>query len=202
MEARDMLLQQHGLMHSDVGGGNNACNAERNLAGLTDEQMRVRPREDLNSIAWLLWHIARGEDIMVGRVLAGRPQVFDDAWLKRLGITRRDFGIGMSSSEVTDLTKQIDLGALREYRDAVGLRTREIVSGFKDQDWGGEVSAPALEQAAAEGAFAANRAEGIVKAFTGRPRALVLSGIALFHPAGHLGEAVTVRGAGGFGTGV
>jgi len=36
---------------------------------------------------------------------------------------------------------QLDLGALREYRDAVGKRTREIVSGFKPQDWEG-VSAP------------------------------------------------------------
>ena len=201
MDARDMFLQQHSAVHSAVVGGNKASVVERNLAGLTDEQMRVRPREDLNSIAWLLWHIARAEDIMVGRVLAGRSQVFDDAWAKRLGITRRDFGIGMSSAEVSDLTKQIDLGALREYRDAVGLRTREIVGGFKDQDWEGEILAPAMEQAAAEGAFGA-RTEGMVKAFTGRPRAMVLSGIALFHPAGHLGEAVTVRGAGGFGTGV
>ena len=63
------------------------------------------------------------------------------------------------------------------------------------------VLAPAMEQAASEGAFA-TRAEALVKAFTGRPRAMVLSGIALFHPAGHLGEAVTVRGAGAFGTGV
>jgi hypothetical protein len=201
MDARDMFLQQHTAVHSAAVGGNKASVVERNLAGLTDEQMRVRPREDLNSIAWLLWHIARAEDIMVGRVLAGRSQVFDDAWAKRLGITRRDFGIGMSSAEVSDLTKQIDLGALREYRDAVGLRTREIVGGFKDQDWEGEISAPAMEQAAAEGAFGA-RTEGVVKAFTGRPRAMVLSGIALFHPAGHLGEAVTVRGAGGFGTGI
>jgi hypothetical protein len=38
--------------------------------------------------------------------------------------------------------------------------------------------------------------------FTGRPRAMVLSGIALFHPAGHLGEAATIRSAGGFGTGI
>jgi DinB family protein len=201
MDARDMFLQQHSAVHSAAVGGNKASVVERNLAGLTDEQMRVRPREDLNSIAWLLWHIARAEDIMVGRVLAGRSQVFDDAWAKRLGITRRDFGIGMSSAEVSDLTKQIDLGALREYRDAVGLRTREIVGGFKDRDWEGEISAPAMEQTAAEGAFGA-RTEGMVKAFTGRPRAMVLSGIALFHPAGHLGEAVTVRGAGGFGTGV
>jgi hypothetical protein len=42
----------------------------------------------------------------------------------------------------------------------------------------------------------------MIKTFTGRPRAMVLSGIALFHPAGHLGEATTVRSAGGFGTGV
>ena len=201
MDARDMFLQQHSVVHSAAVGGNKVSAAERTLTGLSDEQMRVRPREDLNSIAWLVWHIARAEDIMVSRVLAGRPQVFDDAWAKRLGITRRDFGIGMSSAEVSDLTRQIDLGALREYRDAVGLRTREVVSGFKDQDWQGEVTAPAMEQAAAEGAFGA-RTEPMVKAFSGRPRAMVLSGIALFHPAGHLGEAVTVRGAGGFGTGV
>jgi hypothetical protein len=31
---------------------------------------------------------------------------------------------------------------------------------------------------------------------------MLLSGIALFHPQGHIGEAITVRGAGGFGTGV
>ena len=202
MDARDMFLQQHSAVHSAAVGGNKLSAAERTLTGLSDEQMRVRPREDLNSIAWLVWHIARGEDIMVNRVLGGRAQVFDDAWLKRLGITRRDFGIGMTSAEVSDLTRQIDVGALREYRDAVGLRTREVVGAFKPTDWEGAIAAPAMEQAAAEGAFAANRAEGVVKAFTGRPRAMVLSGIALFHSSGHLGEAMTVRGAGGFGTGV
>jgi hypothetical protein len=30
----------------------------------------------------------------------------------------------------------------------------------------------------------------------------MLSGIALFHSAGHMGEATTVRAAGGFGTGI
>ena len=29
-----------------------------------------------------------------------------------------------------------------------------------------------------------------------------LSGLALFHPAGHFGEATTIRSAGGFGTGI
>ena len=201
MDVRELFLDQHAAVQSAAVGGNKMSAAERAFAGLTDEQMRVRPREDLNSLAWLMWHIARAEDIVVNTVLTGRSQLCDDAWMKRLGITRRDFGIGMTSSEVTELTRQIDLGALREYRDAVGRRTREVVGGFKPQDWDGPVTAEAVERAAAEGAFGARR-EMLVKAFPGRPRSAMLSGIALVHPAGHMGEAATVRTAGGFGTGV
>src|SRR5881628_2787872 len=111
MDVRDLFLDQHAAMHSVAVGGNKMSAAERAFTGLTDEQMRVRPREDLNSLAWLMWHIARAEDILVNVVLAGRPQVCDAAWTKRLGVTRRDFGIGMTSPEVTELTRQVDLGA-------------------------------------------------------------------------------------------
>src|SRR6266487_1310018 len=112
MDAKDLLREEHNRVHSAAVGGDKMSMAERTFTGLTDEQMRVRPREDLNSLAWLMWHIARAEDIMVNTVLARRPQVFDDPWKKRLGITRPDFGIGMTSAEVTQLTGQIDPGAL------------------------------------------------------------------------------------------
>jgi hypothetical protein len=201
MDVRQMFLDQHSAMHSAAVAGNKASAAERAFGGLSDEQMRVRPREDLNSLAWLMWHIARAEDMIVNPVLGGRPQVFDDAWLRRLGIERRDFGIGMTSPEVSALTRQIDLAALRDYRDAVGRRTREVVGGFEASDWDGEITAARLEEAAESGAFGARR-DGMVKNFTGRQRAMVLSALALFHPAGHMGEATTVRSAGGFGTGI
>src|SRR5258705_12394287 len=115
MDARDLFLDQHAAVHSAGVGGNKMSAADRAFAGLSDEHMRVRPREDLNSLAWLMWHIARAEDIMVSQVLSGRAQVFEDGWAQRLGITRRDFGIGMTSAEVTELTRQIDVGTLREY---------------------------------------------------------------------------------------
>src|SRR6185436_18751410 len=132
MDTRDLFLEQHAAMHTAAVGGNKMSAAERTFAGLTDEQMRVRPREDLNSIAWLMWHIARAEDILVGQVVAGGAQLFDDGWKKR---------IGMTSPEVSELTRQIDVGALREYRDAVGHRTRQIISAFKPADWDGAVQA-------------------------------------------------------------
>ncbi len=200
MDARELFLEQHTVVHSAAVGGNKMSAAER-VFGVTDEQMRVRPREDLNSLAWIMWHIARGEDIMVHCVLAGRSQVLDEAWQRRLKIARRDLGTGMTSAEVTELTRQVDLAALRDYRDAVGRRTRELIAGFGDKDWQGQIGPDDLQRAAGQGDLGP-RTELLVKAFTGRPRAAVLHGIALFHAAQHLGEAGTVRSAGGFGTGV
>jgi hypothetical protein len=138
------------------------------------------------------------EDIILNPVLTGRDQVFDESWMKRLGVSRKDFGMGMKSPDVSELSKQINLDALREYRDAVGKRTRELIGGFQPQDWEGQVQQSAMERVAAEGAVP----PPMVQAFAGRPRAAVLSGIALFHPAGHFGEATTIRSAGGFGTGI
>jgi DinB superfamily len=200
MDARQLFLAQHTAVQSLAVGGNPASAAERAFASVSDAQMRVRPREDLNSLAWIMWHIARAEDIFINLLIAGRPQVFDDTWGKRLGVPRRDFGIGMTSGEVSDLTRAVDLAALREYRDAVGRRTREVVSGFEDGDFDGAVTAPTVQTAAAEGAFG-SRTEQMVQVFTGRPRLALLTSLALLHPA-HLGEAVTVRSAGGFGTGI
>jgi hypothetical protein len=201
MDVRDLFLEQHAAVHSAAVGGNPLSAAERAFGGLTDEQMRVRPRPDLNSLAWLLWHIARAEDAVVNLVLAGRPQVLDEGWLSRLAVERRDFGIGMTSAEVDELTRRIDLGALREYRDAVGRRTRALVGAFGPADWEGRVEREAVQRAAAAGALG-SRTEPLVKAFPGRPRSAMLSGIALFHCAGHMGEAITVRTAGGFGPGI
>jgi DinB family protein len=72
MDARDLFPFEHALAQSAaVGGHNKTSAAENTFGGVTDEQMRMRPREDLNSLAWLMWHIARAEDIMVNAVLMG-----------------------------------------------------------------------------------------------------------------------------------
>jgi len=201
MDARDLLLEEHSAVHSASVGGNTFSIADRTFAGLTDEQMRVRPREDLNSLAWIMWHIARAEDVMTNVIVSGGKQVLDDGWSSRLKISRPDFGIGMSMAEVAALSAAVDVAALRDYRDAVGRRTREIVGAYGPADWEGEVTAEAAERAGALGCFGARR-EAAVKGMTGRPRRAVLSTICVMHSAAHLGEGVTVRSAGGFGIGI
>jgi len=201
MDARDLLLDEHGRMHAATVTGDKGTLAERTFGGLSDEQMRVRPREDLNSLAWLMWHIARAEDIFSNVILSGRDQVADDGWLARLKISRRDFGIGMTKPEVAELTAQVDVAALRDYRDAVGRRTQEVIRGFGLSDWQGELQAAPLEKAASLGCFGP-KGEMVAKAFTGRPRIGILGGLLVTHAAMHMGEAQTVRTAGGFGSGI
>jgi hypothetical protein len=107
----------------------------------------------------------------------------------------------MSKAEVGDLTAKVDVAALREYRDAVGRRTQDIIRGFGDAAWQGELAAAPLEKAAALGCLGP-RGDLVAKAFTGRPRIAVLGGLLVTHSAMHMGEAQTVRTAGGFGSGV
>lgn len=74
------------------------------LGGLSDNQVRARPH-GLNSIAWLLWHTARVEDVAVNRFIGDRPQVLlAGNWIGQLGIERRDVGVGMAAAEVDDLS--------------------------------------------------------------------------------------------------
>ena len=70
--------------------------------GLSDEQLAARPTPDANSIAWLVWHLARVQDDHVADV-AGTEQV----WTAQDFVTRFDLpfdtaamGYGMSSEEV------------------------------------------------------------------------------------------------------
>ena len=78
MDVIDFFVQHYRRLHMQV---------ERDfLHGLTEAQMRLRP-QGLNSIAWLVWHMARYEDIL-NLLLAGRPKVLDEEhWLPRLQVS-------------------------------------------------------------------------------------------------------------------
>ncbi|MFL0178428.1 MULTISPECIES: mycothiol transferase [unclassified Mycobacterium] len=70
--------------------------------GLTDEVADYRPTAQANSIAWLLWHSARVQDIQVAQV-AGVEQAWTrDGWVDRFGLDlpRDDSGYGHGPEDV------------------------------------------------------------------------------------------------------
>jgi hypothetical protein len=190
------FLRQHAAVHaSDVGG---ASLVERVFGGLSDEQMRMRPGARLNSLVWLLWHMARTEDAAVNPVVAARDQVLDEDWIRHMNISQRTIGTGMTSDEVTAMSAHADIAAVRAYRSAVGRRTQEVVRALRPGAWDEIVEAPDIRRAAAAGAFR-DWVDGANYPWLGWTRAEQLASSALRHNSAHIGEAVTIRSLAGVG---
>jgi hypothetical protein len=204
MDLRRFVAGCHAATHESEVYDGHSVGATRWLGDLSDDQMRVRPAPGLNSLVWLLWHMARVEDVAVNLVVAARAQVFDDGWADRMKIRRRDMGTGMTADEVHDLTTHADVAAVRAYRRAVGRRTREVIAELPLDAWDEILGVADNRRAAAAGAFsAAEWVEGVGHApWQGHTRGDQLGGSAIRHNAGHIGEAVTIRSLGGFPVGI
>jgi len=102
--------------------------------GLTDEQANYRPSPEANSIAWLIWHSARVQDIQLAPI-AGIEQVWiQDGWVDRFGLDlpRNDTGYGHGPEQVAKVTASIDL--LAGYYHAVHKVTLEFVADVTAED--------------------------------------------------------------------
>ena len=187
MDALDFFLVRYAQVHQVL--------TDPAIKQLSEAQLRGRPYPGANTVAWLLWHTARVEDVGVNRFAADRPQVLDDGWLTKLGVGRRDVGTGMNDAEVDELSARIDLDALHGYWGAVTRRTPEVVESLRGSDLAALVPKEHVERvASAEGAVAPG-AEWLTEFWAaGRTRAWVLAQTPLLHVYGHYFEARAVAG--------
>src|SRR5271163_244851 len=121
------------------------------IDGLTDEMSNYRPTPDANSIAWLIWHSARVQDIQLADV-AGVEQLWTrDGWVDRFGLDlpRNDTGYGHKAEHVAKVRAPADL--LSGYYHAVHKLTLEYIasvtadelSRIVDTNWDPPVTASA-----------------------------------------------------------
>jgi hypothetical protein len=199
------LLGQHAATHAGEVYDGPPSRFDRLLADLSDDQLRLRPAAGVNSLVWLLWHMARTEDVAVNLVVAARAQVFDDAWARRMNVGRPDMGTGMTDAEVSQLSATADVAGVRAYRTAVGRRTREVVATLAPAAWDDVLALADTSRAAAVGAFGPNDLwiPGVGHPpWQGHTRGDQLGGTAIRHNTAHIGEAVTIRGLAGLGLGI
>jgi hypothetical protein len=198
MDALQLFLSDHARVHSAaVGGGEGIYLEDAIVGGLSEEQLRSRPQEGLNSILWLVWHLARTEDMTVNVVVAGRKQVLEeDGWLERLGLSRIDIGTGMSDEEVAGFTATAGVAAVREYRAAVGRRTREVVAAMRPEELDEVVDPALIDKAFADGMIDP-RAAWLRGFVGGKTKAWVLGHGTHGHGYLHLGEAMCLRSLAG-----
>ncbi|HEY40593.1 MAG TPA: DinB family protein [Dehalococcoidia bacterium] len=113
MDAREMVIaslkQSRGYLN-------------RALEGLTQEDVTWKPGEHCNSIAFILWHVARVEDYFFTRVLQRKTALYEaDGWMEKLG-TPPDSGYGYTVEQLNSWPVP-KLEDLRGYADAVRQST-------------------------------------------------------------------------------
>ena len=95
---------------------------------LTDEVSFFRPTAEANSIAWLIWHSARQQDLQLCDI-AGIEQVWTrDGWDDRFGLdlSGNDHGYGHGPDDVGKVRAPADL--LAGYYHAVHKVTLEYIA--------------------------------------------------------------------------
>lgn len=190
-----LFMSQHAMLHSARMAQTEPWSFEDEVfQDTTEEQVRGIPSKYEHSIVWNIWHIARIEDVAMNMLVACSPQVMlQGDWLEKLGISAKDTGNGMDQDGIVSLSGAMNIDALRDYRAAVGRRTREIVMQLQPRDLKVKVESSRLAQVRDQGAVI-EAASGLLDYWSRRDIAGLLLMPASRHNLVHLNEALQIKG--------
>ena len=126
MDSRDLLLTAFDDVERDV---------RRALDGIDPALLTERIDPEANTIAWLVWHLTRGQDHQVAEV-AGRAQAYvENGWADRFALPfdATATGYGFSSEDV-GRTQVTDPQLLLDYHADVHRRTAEFLRTLTPAD--------------------------------------------------------------------
>jgi DinB family protein len=185
---------QHAMVHSHEVGHANVYSFEEELwEGLTETMFRTILPHGEHSIAWILFHLARIEDMTMNLLVAGTPQLYTSGkWARKLKATISHSANRMDEASVIQLSQSVSMSALHEYRTEVGCGTREIVSRIKPDEFSQRVDPIRLQHVLEEGAVIPEAME-IINYWGGR----TIAGLLLMPPTRHnfihLNEALRIK---------
>jgi uncharacterized damage-inducible protein DinB len=104
----------------------------RVLDGISPDELTFRADPDSNTVAWLVWHLARVQDGHLADAMDA-PELWA-GWVDRFGLPFDPdaTGYGQSSDEVGQVQVSADL--LAGYFDEVAKRTDDWVAALTDED--------------------------------------------------------------------
>ena len=104
------------------------------LADLNEEQLATIPAPGANSMAWLAWHTARGQDAWVSELRHVEQRWSANGWFEKFdlpfGVDENGFGMSWADSMRVRSTKTL----LSDYLLAVSRETVAYVNTLSDLD--------------------------------------------------------------------
>jgi Protein of unknown function (DUF664) len=126
MNGTELMLDAFGRVREDV---------LALLSGLSEDDLAHRPTPDANSIAWLVWHLTRVQDLDLLDAIGGEQVWTSQGYDARFGLPPgiNDHGYGHTSEEVGKVRADADL--LAAYFEGVHDRTVSFLRGLGPSDY-------------------------------------------------------------------
>ena len=150
-QAKELFLDIHAKLHLSEMSNTEHNEVDNLICDLTDNEFSIMPTAKDETIAWVIWHIARIEDLSMSVLVAGEDQLFNYEWKQKMNAPITDTGNSLTDDEITNLSKSLVIRELLHYRNEVGKRTRQIVQNLKSDDMKRKVSPHKLEKIMFEG---------------------------------------------------
>jgi uncharacterized damage-inducible protein DinB len=105
------------------------------VRGLSPQQLTWAPAEGANTIGWLVWHLARGQDRQICDLTGGEQVWAGGRWASRFGLPEgaTDTGYGHRPAQVAAVRPE-SAQVLVDYHAAVQARTLDYLRGLSDDD--------------------------------------------------------------------
>lgn len=134
-ESKALLYELHSIVHSSVVyKKGDPSYLDEIFCDLSDKAFRSMPAKETSTIAWNIWHITRIEDITASILIADLEQVLNDSWQNKLNTGIKDTANAMSRDEIIAFSNEINMQELRNYRNAVGFNTKQIIENLGQKD--------------------------------------------------------------------
>lgn len=108
--------------------------------GLSSEQLHMVPEGESHSIAWIMWHGARVEDLIMQQIIKGEAAEWDrGGWASKTGLPEKGFGTGQSTEEAK-MIRIPNVDAFLGYAAKVAELTDAFLDSASDADLEREVT--------------------------------------------------------------
>lgn len=167
---------------------------ERVIVGMVPrEQFTARPDRTSNSIAWLMWHLARVEDVTINTLVRGIEQVLTrENWQNRLGFADHRVGTGFQDAEVEEFNRTINVDALAAYWNAVRTATAAWLADVPLEAF--EVVPDLDARLSSVPEIVTGEGRWLLDFWRGRPATYFVMFSVINHGYMHLGEMMAIRG--------
>lgn len=149
--SKELFLEIHGKLHISSISGQEKNEVDGLLEDLKEDEYAIMPTAKDETIAWVLWHISRIEDMTMNILVHEGQQIFDEGWQIRMNSPIEDTGNALSDAEITQLSRDLCKEELLRYRNEVGRKSREIIQTLSADDIRRKIPAQRINRILEEG---------------------------------------------------